>query len=138
MKIYVQFEKPKTVKEFLIKFFSSDQGWNGSHAIPTFHDKECTKIQCHGGRNRSINDLYDCVKTYFSRVKLKTVLKILVQLRPNGNYFNPYYCPNIRRHVIAFHFYSSPFPSPNTRWGKLLNQAGIKRFYEKGIVYKTH
>ena len=87
MAIYVKFaeeNKPKTVREFLHKFFSSykDQYLRN---VKTYLDKECTILQCNSDKYRSFDDIFELVKTYYPTVSIGTIFKILLTLKPKHN-----------------------------------------------------
>ena len=76
MKIYLKNYKKKrglSVASFLEKLFHKEYGFPA-----TYHDKECTKIQCSRGKNRSIDDVMCLIKTYYPS---KTYKHIFEQFR---------------------------------------------------------
>ena len=84
MAIYVKFaeeSKPKTVREFLHKFFSSykDQYLRN---VKTYSNKECTILQCNINKYRSFDDIFELVKTYYPTVSIGTIFRILLTLKP--------------------------------------------------------
>ena len=87
MAIYVKFaeeNKPKTVREFLNKFFSShSEGYLRN--VKTYSDKECTILQCNSDKYRSFDDIFELVKTYYPIVSIGTIFKILLTLKPEHN-----------------------------------------------------
>ena len=92
MAIYVKFaeeSKPKTVREFLHKFFSSykDQYLRN---VKTYSNKECTILQCDSDKYRSFDDIFELVKTYYPTVSIGTIFKILLTLKPkhDGTVYN--------------------------------------------------
>lgn len=105
MKIYVNFDKPKTLREFLQKFFNYDSRTGRGQSVKTFFDKDCTQIQCFRNKNRSVQDVLDCVSTYFPTVTLKKLLHELVTLDIPGMKFYPMWCGDIRRHVMCYWAY---------------------------------
>lgn len=92
MAIYVKFaeeSKPKTVREFLNKFFSSyKEGYIRN--VETYLDKECTVLQCEANKYRSFDDIFELVKTYYPTVKINTIFKILLTLKPKDSSQNTY------------------------------------------------
>ena len=76
MKIYLKNYKKKrglSVASFLEELFHKE------YSFPTtYHDKECTKIQCSRGKNRSIDDVMCLIKTYYPS---KTYKHIFEQFR---------------------------------------------------------
>jgi hypothetical protein len=94
MAIYVKFaeeSKPKTVREFLHKFFSSckDQYLRN---VTTYSDKECKILQCKANKYRSFDDIFELVKTYYPTVSIGTIFRILLTLNPkhDGTVYNLY------------------------------------------------
>ena len=84
MAIYVKFaeeSKPKTVREFLNKFFSSYKE-QYLRNVETYLDKECTVLQCKANKYRSFDDIFELVKTYYPTVSIGTIFKILLTLKP--------------------------------------------------------
>ena len=87
MAIYVKFaeeSKPKTVREFLHKFFSSYKE-QYLRNVKTYSDKECTILQCNSDKYRSFDDIFELVKTYYPTVSIGTIFKILLTLKPKHN-----------------------------------------------------
>ena len=87
MAIYVKFaeeNKPKTVREFLHKFFSSYKE-QYLRNVKTYSDKECTILQCNSDKYRSFDDIFELVKTYYPTVSIGTIFKILLTLKPEHN-----------------------------------------------------
>jgi hypothetical protein len=127
-KIYVKFKAPKTLKRFLLKYFSGNMYGNYQHpnlttlSLPTYKDEGCTKLQCAAGRSRSIIDMFDLVKTYYPDTTMKELLSELVSLRPSKKYFGCSFCSTIRRPVMHFGSKMMYFPSNGTKWNKLLKE----------------
>lgn len=87
MAIYVKFaeeNKPKTVREFLHKFFSS-YSEQYLRNVETYLNKECTILQCAANKYRSFDDIFELVKTYYPSVSIGTIFKILLTLKPEHN-----------------------------------------------------
>lgn len=87
MTIYVKFaeeNKPKTVREFLHKFFSSYKE-QYLRNVKTYSNKECTILQCDSDKYRSFDDIFELVKTYYPTVSIGTIFKILLTLKPKHN-----------------------------------------------------
>lgn len=122
MAIYVKFKKPETLPEFLILLFSHP-GYNYLRNVTTYHDEECTKIQCKAGKNRSIDDVLEIVNTYYPDVKIEELCKVLFNLkieRDNTKYtLYGLKCGTINRSVLLFTVincdYSSDSPS-DSKW----------------------
>lgn len=142
MKIYVNFPAPRTLRDFIKKFFSGPKGWGAGYSVHTYRDKECKFLQCPEGRNRSIQDLWDCVRTYYPDTTLHSLIKELIIVRPHGNQLFPYTCCTIKRPVVSFCTYKYTgagfkyLPRVTTSefsWGRLIRELGInsvKELYE--------
>ena len=92
MAIYVKFaeeSKPKTVREFLNKFFSSYKE-QYLRNVETYSNKECTISQCKPNKYRSFDDIFELVKTYYPTVNVGTIFKILLTLKPKDSSQNTY------------------------------------------------
>ncbi len=147
-KIYVNFEIPAIIREFLLKFFSHGI-FRG--AVETFNDKECTIQQCRANKYRSFDDMFDVIKTYFPNTTEKEFLNELITLSittghkaPQILYPQLYACSTMRRIRITYvtaQQYSLPFQSPKYdskySWKELLtmlninNATGFREYIEK-------
>ena len=139
MKIYVKFEPPATVGEFLIKFFTVTSPYNNviMNGQTTYFDKECTVTQCQSSRMRSFDDLFDIVSTYYPEILPKDLMhEILVaDIRNKDNkklFPHLYNCGSIARIRIIYYieFCTEPFtiiPKYKSKysWAELLNMLGI-------------
>lgn len=144
MAIYVKFaeeNKPKTVREFLHKFFSSykDQYLRN---VKTYLDKECTILQCNSDKYRSFDDIFELVKTYYPTVSIGTIFKILLTLKPKhgGTVYNLYMmsCSGIQKinclyvkmknNNVKDYVYTISQPSYNSNYTykELFNMIGVK------------
>lgn len=122
MAIYVKFKRQRTLKEFLTLLFSYPSS-NYLRNVTTYHDEECTKIQCEAGRNRSIDDVLEIVNTYYPDVQIEELCQVLFNLKIEHN--NTEYtlhglrCSTINRSVLLFTMlrcdYSSNFKS-DSKW----------------------
>ena len=107
--LYVDFKKPRTIREFLQRFFGHKQlhgTWN-FFSERTFFDKELKGIQCNFNRRRSFDEIHELVNTYYSNVSKKKLLHILITLdiRNNKNQkalLNFHYCSDIKKSVISY------------------------------------
>ena len=91
---------PKTVKEFLINFFTT---YNNDHATIYVDRKD---VQTTTGRRRSLGDIYKICKYYYPNVTLTEVVKLLfkdLQIHFKTG-FRHSYCGVINKRV----FYYSP------------------------------
>lgn len=116
MAIYVKFEKPETLKEFLTLLFShSKDGYLRS--VTTYHDKECTTIQCKAGKNRSIDDILEIVNTYYPSITIKRLCQVLFNLKIKHN--NTEYllyglrCFSINKSVLLFTKFTCNYHNQN-------------------------
>jgi len=81
MKLYVNFENPGTLKEFLEKFFShKNNNEPYLRGVATYLDKECNYQQCGDGKLRSFDDVFDLVNTYFEDITPKELIHTLLLL----------------------------------------------------------
>jgi hypothetical protein len=149
MAIYVNFEKPETLKEFLSKLFSCYY-LNVFTTQATYFDKEKTQIQCRSKKWRSFDDLLEIVNTYFPEVTPKELIHELLVCQPNGrtNYIPSLrICSTIMRIRIYYHIEDNlnlynPFGSSKLNskysWAELLNMLGITTYEEyKDYVNKN-
>lgn len=79
MKIYVNFEKPRTAKEFLKKFYYSENG-PFLKANATYKDENCKFLQCPKNRMRSFDDLLVLIKTYYPSYNAKKLMHLLLTI----------------------------------------------------------
>jgi hypothetical protein len=86
MAIYVKFaeeQKPRSINDFLIKFYTQRPSFEQVYAAFTYNDKECTLIQCDKIR-RSFDDLLELVKTYYPSTTEKILISKLLKLKIDG------------------------------------------------------
>ncbi len=137
MKIYVDFEIPATLKEFLTLFFSYDNGYQ-CKSVKTYYDEACVDLQCEENKYRSFDDLFDIVNTYYD-VSEKELVQELIDLIIIKNdtkhyvYFSN--CSDIKR-ITVFYYnrlnhrlyepgeYSNQYNS-KYHWFELLTMIGI-------------
>lgn len=74
-------DKAKTTAELLINNFAINE-YNVFKFKPTYHDAECTKLQCKQAR-RSFADLLEIVKTYFPSTTRNKLAYIILNKVPN-------------------------------------------------------
>lgn len=111
MNIYIK--NPNTSS--LIEFIKSMINKRYACIENTYHDEECTNLQCGMGTNRSTGDLFDLAKTYFPKLKIHefylTFLRVRIIRTYNPStddekikYFLPYimYCDDIYKFVHYF------------------------------------
>lgn len=138
MSIYVEFDKPSTIKEFLRKFFSGGDQWVRT-GVATYYDEDCYSEHCDTDRYRSFDDIYDCVKTYFPSVTRKRVMHELLLLEFQSGYkktdvqrLKMSTCSDIER-VVTYYYMSNNIYYPydaeqydsDYSWQDLLKLLGI-------------
>ena len=94
MAIYVNFEKPETINEFLIKFYNQRSGYgdNMLYAAITYVDKECTQRQCDKSA-RSFDELLEILQTYYPSTTPEICMFHLLTVKlknSNGRIMTPY------------------------------------------------
>ena len=141
MAIYVNFERPRTVKEFLNTFYQEDVYDSYKLvASETYKDKECTILQCNRNRIRSYDDLYELVKTYYPSYTRKKLTLLLIKSNFNnkiiGGYFGSCRDMNKIRYIpiIKYGVYNPEFKNKyslicNTM--KLKSKYGWKELFSK-------
>jgi hypothetical protein len=99
--LYVKFERPRTVLEFLTKLYSRRSGIYPA-AVSTYNDKKCMYLQCNKNW-RSINDIHRLIHTYYPSITMKQLMHYLMILRipqvTEGKTYFPHfgYCPGMNR-----------------------------------------
>jgi len=66
----------------------------------TFYDKDCVNRQCKFGARRSFSDLYKIMKTYYSKITHKQLIKIIIDKCTDNTYYNLIYCPHVHKIVL--------------------------------------
>ena len=133
MAIYVKFaeeKKPKSIKEFLTKFFSH-RTEHIFQNVETFNDKECTKTQCYRDKIRSFDEVLDLVQTYYKTATPKNVFKTLLDLVITDDQGRKYYlymmsCSGIQR--INLLYYRGREALSQTKYKHI---CGNPRYYSK-------
>jgi hypothetical protein len=109
--LYVDFEKPRTIKEFLEIFFGNNTFGEYSYkSAKTYSDSEFKSVQCYENKRRSFDDIYELVNTYYSNVSKKKLLHILIMLDLYSHTnqkakFNFHYCCDIHKSVMYYEVY---------------------------------
>lgn len=116
MAIYVKFKRQRTLKEFLTLLFShSSSGYLRN--VTTYHNEECTKIQCSEGRNRSIDDILEIVNTYYPSITIKRLCQVLFNLKiKQDNFEYSVYglkCTGINKSVLLFTKFGCDYHNQN-------------------------
>lgn len=106
----------KTRKQF-IRYFLRGK------SIPTYEDKECTKIQCdgkgedtHATAFRSITDLHMIVKSRFPKTSLEGVVKIIYEFINEDKAVVLVWCNMIKKVVVKY--YNNPNGSYITKYSR--------------------
>lgn len=107
-KIYVTFKKVKN--KSIVKFLEECYGKIGSNLNnfgATYSDLECTKLQCNSG-NRSFEDIYCIVKTYYKYCSIKHFAKQFLKFLKLNKRLRIIYCNDIGKWVFM-----------NISWGNI-------------------
>lgn len=126
-KIYVKFKKPRTVKKFLALLFSY-YNYDRFKSIATYKDLGCKEIQCDVNKYRSIDDLYNIVKTYYPSITKNKLLHHLLCLRIKYNYgcyryFYPVFCSDINKYTCMFYIKINKFNNIKNIYYKYNNKS---------------
>lgn len=142
MALYVKFKKPRTIKEFLIQFYSKD-AYGGSYKIAdnTYKDVECKQLHCDKAV-RSFDDLFELIQTYYPSTTPQILIKHLLTVKIKksaGGILKPYldYCNGMR--IIRYFPYmfqtsqsslDQKMDNSKYTWSELLSLIGIKNLNE--------
>lgn len=130
--LYVDFEKPRTIREFLQIFFGNHKfGEYNYRTAKTYSDSECKTVQCYENKRRSFDDVYELVNTYYSNVSKKKLLHILIMLELYSNTnqkakFNFHYCCDIHKAVMYYEVYGS--------WREFTKKKGYSKYSWKELM----
>ncbi len=97
-KIYVNIKRK--VKEKPEDFFDRLYEEGDYGFLATFHDKNCMKYQCSSGSERSFSDLFKIMRTYYSKITHKQLIKIIIKKCTRNREYNLIYCPHIKSTVL--------------------------------------
>lgn len=135
MAIYVNFDRPDTIKEFIIKFYTNEEKIFVStydnviiNGHKTYVDKKCTEIQCDDRRRRSLTDLIELIQTYFPEATEKDIIhEFLISeyfLNIKEEYY-PYlsFCTTIMRSTFFF------YRSEQTKYGFFIKENPYYDYY---------
>lgn len=152
MQIYVDFEIPDTIREFLRKFFSHKIiGRVGP--VRTYSDERKTRTQCVSNKMRSFDEIYDLVTTYFPEAEKKEVLHVLLTLKVKDSagtvmYPNFRRCSQIKRINFVYYcqdlntndIFSKNYDIYESKWSwkELFSELGINNLTEMKIYIKTN
>lgn len=100
---------PKDLSELIKTLFSYSNPHDTSYIknVCTYFDKDCIKLQCYSGRNRSFEDILEIVNTYFKdKYSITDIFKeLILPIKKNNKIYSPYLisCSDIRRIVIYYY-----------------------------------
>jgi hypothetical protein len=148
-KLYVNFTKPPTLKEFFIKFFQGGDEYLGDRIVSgkqTYYDKACTNLQCGSYTNRSFSDLLNLAKTYYKTATHKKVLITLINLKLVNLHSEPCYfyllsCIDINKDVVIYYrckctgYISNEIRSDGFSKQTILDPVGVKTDLKE--IYET-
>ena len=134
MAIYVKFKRQRTLKEFLTLLFSyPSDGYLRN--VTTYHDEECTKIQCEAGKNRSIDDILEIVNTYYPSITIKRLCQVLFNLKIKHDHIeyslHGLRCGTINRSVLLFTPFTCDYHNKNS---KSSSKWTIRELYEMSKI----
>ena len=136
--IYIKgLENPQSIKEIVLAMNSHPCNNEILDGVRTYFDKECKFVQCVESKQRSFDDILECVRTYLPDTTEDDLFKVLINLHidtPDGRHYYPYFgnCSTIKR--IKFLFYTQPSPglfslfdkmSSPFSWRELADRAGL-------------
>ncbi len=138
MAIYVKFDKPDNIRDFLKLFFTVRRE-NDMSGVTTYSDPECTVIQCRAGKWRSFEAVVEIVQTYFPEAHYIEIFQTLLDLKILNQHNETCYlymmsCGDIRRINLVYsldHASWSYLSEKCSRfdsemgWIELLEQIGI-------------
>lgn len=98
MRIYIkESDIPKTkTRTDLVRKFLRGVKYN------SYFDELCTKLQCEGGRYRSISELHEIVKSRFPNTSLNAMIRIIYQLIEKDKHVVLVYCTTVRKVVVKY------------------------------------
>jgi hypothetical protein len=116
MAIYVNFNKPRTIKQFIKKFYKLNDYpinpvntaiFNRTGCVQTFRDEGCTIIQCPPDKLRSFDSFLEIVQTYYPSCTPKILFLRLIQVHNNSERYmmNLVFCAKVNK--ITFCWYTS-------------------------------
>lgn len=135
MNIYTKFGKQDTIYKFIQKLYSDISRGSEAHALPTYKDEGCFELQCLGGKYRSFDDLFDCVRTYYPHVTPEYLMHILLTVNIKSDK-RPLYlfmsnCSGIDR-IRIYYYYEEKYTKIdcykyNSKWSwiELLAMLGL-------------
>lgn len=91
--IYFKSDKKFRTRKELLRHFIR-------YVNTTYHNVECTEVQCENGKNRSITDLHLICKSVFPNTSLKAVVRIIKELIDEDTSIGLIWCTVIRKVVI--------------------------------------
>ena len=68
-----------SLRDLIRSLYTNQSGSKRDYARPTYHDKDCTRLECSAFR-RSFEDLLTLARTYFPDTTKKELMLVLVDL----------------------------------------------------------
>lgn len=151
--LFVTFEKPRTVQQFLALFYKD--GYAGTTLKKNLINGTLIN-HCNFGKDRSFDDLYILLKTYYPSLTRVKIFEHLIKFRGYADTFTKKQvkfqlhlsnCSNIRRVKFYKHFIHEPFINEynikstanhkmigkyNSKWSwkELIEELGDEKFIE--------
>lgn len=116
-KIYVDFKIPKKPETFIRKLFSVKTDYGSTinfMSRATYHDIECTGVQCKEGKYRTMDDLSAMFNVYYPEIDDLELFKLLIDTKVKGKTdagkkllgnLNVYNCSNVEN-MTMYYFWS--------------------------------
>jgi hypothetical protein len=144
--IYIKYE-PTDLRNLLTNFF--DDNYNERRGVTTYHDKECTQVQCPDRKYRSYSDIYEMVQTYFPDTPTKDITHTLITLNFGDEWF-PWmtYCDDIENCTMSYYdclhsklwryAEDKSWKTPKYDWVTLLSELDIHSYDDLSAYIKEH
>lgn len=144
MALYVKFaqqERPKTVRQFIRKYYSNHVDPYLAKGHDTYFDPECKRIHCTR-MYRSFDDLLDLVNTYYPSIKPLKLMHYLLTTKIPLQGINRFAKPHLgtcngmgRIRFIPYNQHSldgfkTRMPNSKYTWEELLTPLGITNHAE--------
>lgn len=103
MKLYVESQHRKKPREPILSFL---QRYFKNLTKKTYHDEQCTQLQCNSGKNRSLDEILTIIKTEYPKSKNSDIYKafkkflLLEELKQQGIRMSLLYCCDINKWVF--------------------------------------
>lgn len=121
------------LREFFKRLFSYQVRDTMLLGIKTYYDKKCEFLQCPEGKYRSIDDIHECVKTYFPKATIEETITNLCVANLQDGFFPLFVsCDKIDKMTFAYYFHIDDWDDiPKLKrksewsWMELLEKIGI-------------